>query len=120
MDTITLFFEPGKLNTSIQVGDTVYYCDTRELAGKQIATKQDLIEIGKIIFINNYEGIITCLIDLATTTPPTAGSFILFSKDNKVNLNDLVGYYAEVKMKNGSTDPAEMFSVGCDVFQSSK
>ena len=108
---------PISANFSLQIGDTVYYCDTSILAEKQKATKEDIIEIGKVLSITSDS--ITCLID-DTTTPPTAGSFILFSKDSKVNLSDLIGYYAEVKIKNSSKNAAELFSVSCDVFQSSK
>tara|TARA_R100001463_G_scaffold10256_2_gene30150 strand:+ start:11872 stop:12732 length:861 start_codon:yes stop_codon:yes gene_type:complete len=48
------------------------------------------------------------------------GSFIMFSKDNKVNLSSALGYYASVTFKNNSTEKAELFNVGADVFESSK
>jgi hypothetical protein len=44
----------------------------------------------------------------------------MFSKDNKANLSDLPGYYAEVEMKNDATTAAEMFAVGSEMFASSK
>jgi hypothetical protein len=44
----------------------------------------------------------------------------MFSKDNKANLSSLLGYYAEVEFKNNSTDEAELFSIGSEVFESSK
>ena len=50
----------------------------------------------------------------------TGVKFILFSKDNEVNLSSILGYYAEVKMVNDSTSAAELFSVGVDAFSSSK
>jgi len=46
--------------------------------------------------------------------------FIMFSKDNKVNKNSLVGYYAEIKFENNSSNKAELFSIGSEVTQSSK
>ena len=46
--------------------------------------------------------------------------FIMFSKDNKVNKNSLVGYYAEIKFENNSNNKAELFSIGSEVTQSSK
>ena len=46
--------------------------------------------------------------------------FIFFSKDNKANLSSLVGYYAEVVMKNESTSKAELYQVGSDISESSK
>lgn len=44
----------------------------------------------------------------------------MFSKDNIVNLSSLVGYYAEVKLKNDSISEAELFSLGVEVDLSSK
>ena len=48
------------------------------------------------------------------------GSFIMFSKDNKVNQLDVLGYYAAVEYKNNSTEEAELFNVGTTYFNSSK
>ena len=55
-----------------------------------------------------------------TTTCVGSGSFIMFSKDNKVNLSSALGYYASITFKNNSTEKAELFDVGVDVFESSK
>ncbi len=55
-----------------------------------------------------------------TVTCTGQGSFIMFSKDNKVNLSSALGYYASVTFKNNSTEKAELFNVGADVFESSK
>ena len=56
------------------------------------------------------------------TDPPivSSGQFILFAKDNRVDVSSLVGYYGSVKFKNNSTTKAEMFSVGCEISESSK
>ena len=51
---------------------------------------------------------------------PAIGDFIMFSKDNKANLSSLLGYYAEIQFVNNSSTEAELFSVGEDVFISSK
>ena len=48
------------------------------------------------------------------------GSFIMFSKDNKVNLSSVLGYYASATFRNDSTEKAELFNVGADIFESSK
>ena len=55
-----------------------------------------------------------------TTIPPTLQDFIFFSKDNKANLSSLLGYYALVEFRNNSKHEGEIFSVGCDIFESSK
>ena len=48
------------------------------------------------------------------------GSFIMFSKDNKVNQLDVLGYYAAIEYKNNSTEEAELFNIGATYFDSSK
>ena len=50
----------------------------------------------------------------------TGGSFIMFSKDNKVNLSSALGYYASATLRNDSPDKAELFNIGADIFESSK
>ena len=55
-----------------------------------------------------------------TSTTCTGGSFIMFSKDNKVNLSSALGYYASATLRNDSPDKAELFNVGADIFESSK
>lgn len=50
----------------------------------------------------------------------TGGSFIMFTKDNKVNMSSLLGYYASVEFRNSSNEKAELFSVGTSFFESSK
>ena len=52
--------------------------------------------------------------------PPNPDDFIMFSKDNKVNLSSLLGYYSLLKLGNNSTSKAEMFSVGANFIESSK
>jgi hypothetical protein len=58
--------------------------------------------------------------DPAPAPPCNGCSFIMFSKDNKVNLNSILGYYASVELRNNSTDEAEIFNVGTRFFESSK
>jgi hypothetical protein len=48
------------------------------------------------------------------------GSFIMFSKDNKANQSDLLGYYASVEYRNNSTTEAELYNVGTSFYESSK
>ena len=51
---------------------------------------------------------------------PTSSQMILFSKDNRKNLTSITGYYADVEMRNDSQEYAEIFSVGSEIFESSK
>ena len=119
------------LNVSVQVGDMAYYCTTAsslDFAGPtatgnvvhQSASSTDIIKMGKIISLTrSVPSSITCWIDSSTPVPPV-DSFIMFSKDNKVNLSSLLGYYAEVEFRNDSRTKAELFSVGTEIFESSK
>tara|TARA_Y100000310_G_C20038825_1_gene515223 strand:- start:142 stop:507 length:366 start_codon:yes stop_codon:yes gene_type:complete len=121
MPTITMqFSEP--LNVSIQVGDIAYYCLTTLLGTHDTASQPDIIQIGDIISIVHHNNIIICNWSPNPTSAPypTQEHFIMFSKDNKVNLSSILGYYAEVKFKNNSPDKAELFSVGSEMFVSSK
>ena len=63
---------------------------------------------------------ITVTTSLTTANLPTTSHYIFFSKDNKANLSTILGYYAEVKLANNSTAESELFSIGCDFFESSK
>ena len=44
----------------------------------------------------------------------------MFSKDNKANMANMLGYYASVEYRNNSTDKAELFATGIEVHESSK
>ena len=57
---------------------------------------------------------------ITTTNCVGTGSFIMFTKDNKVNMSSLLGYYAAVEFKNSSGEKAELFNVGTSFFESSK
>jgi hypothetical protein len=107
---ITLTF-PQPLNTSVQVGDTVYY--TNDINGN------DIVEIGIITNINQGLNQIVANID-GVTIRPSLASFILFSKTNKANTSALKGYYAEVGMINDSKKKIELFSLASETFESSK
>ena len=109
------------LNVSCQVGDTAYYVGTTSLGGFD-KNSEDVVEIGQIREISAGQSnapIVYCL-TLLPNSLDTDVKFILFSKDNEVNLSSILGYYAEVKMVNDSTSAAELFSVGVDAFSSSK
>ena len=104
------------LNVSCQIGDTAYYVSTTASGGFNI-NSSSVVEIGIITAIPNNQQI-TIGNSLVASVP--SSSFILFSKDNKANLSSILGYFAEVKMINNSTTEAELFSVGVDMFESSK
>ena len=52
--------------------------------------------------------------------PPPVGSYLLFVKNQVVNMNGLSGYYADVMFENNSKKKAELFSVSSEITESSK
>jgi len=126
MPTVTLTFA-NKINESAQVGDTAYYVTTSSQGGfttslnnSSPTTENVYVTIGTIRSI--AAGRLSMVVNTSLTTSqiPTTSHFIFFSKDNIANMSSALGYYAEVKLKSNSTGEAELFSVGCDVFESSK
>ena len=133
MPLVTLTFQ-HELNVSVQIGDTAYYIDTDPIGPNRQWTssttphftgpQSGIIMIGPIVSLTQgVPSTIVCDIPvsiLAIHGLPQLDDFIMFSKDNKANLSSLLGYYAKVKFTNNSTDEAELFSVGANIFESSK
>lgn len=117
------------LNHSLQVGDTIYYTPLSELGGFDVGNNVNMLGTylgqGSITYdgVNypaegSFQGI-WVLVENGIPLPEF-GDFLLFSKDNIVNENGLLGYYMSVKVENDSDEYAELFSVGTEVFESSK
>lgn len=119
MTTITLTFS-SDVNTSVQVGDTAYYCPTTSTAGFSTASNSDIIELGTITSVNISTNTIGVTPLSVTTLIPPVGSFILFSKDNAVNMSSPLGYYSLIQFRNNSLEKGEIFSAACETFGSSK
>tara|TARA_Y100000004_G_scaffold105379_1_gene118261 strand:- start:21 stop:389 length:369 start_codon:yes stop_codon:yes gene_type:complete len=122
MPSITVNFN-FDLNESVQLGDTLHYVnptnDTLQ-GGDVIPFNNDgIIEVGEITTVNYATNTIVAEIQNSTALP-TGTSFFLFSKDNRANMASLLGYYAEVEFTNNSTEKAELFSAGSEIFESSK
>jgi hypothetical protein len=135
MPIVTINFK-HEINTSVQVGDIAYYIKTSPVGTSQewaqtttphdSADREDIREIGPIteIALNTLTDS-TILCDMSNYLsglygPPATRDFIMFSKDNKVNLGSLVGYYSKIKLRNSSKERAELFSVNSDFTESSK
>jgi hypothetical protein len=111
MAIVKLIFE-NLINVSAGVGDAVY------------AVSPGVTSVGA----NNLVGIIDSIpnnkqIDVDDTTGSITVSpddFIMFQKNNQVNISSLNGYYAQVRFENTSSNKAELFSIGSEVSLSSK
>ena len=108
--TITLQFN-NPIQVSVQTGDIVYY--TNDIMGTEV------VKIGPVTAIDRSNNTITATIQNSTVRPVNT-SFILFTKDNKANTSGILGYFAEVELRNNSNNFAVLFSVGSEIFESSK
>jgi len=112
------------INTSLQVGDQIFYIPTSVNLTGGFTTTQTLspAPFGTCIEINNpnSSGVYSVVSD-ANFSPP-AGSFVMFRKDPTVNTSGLKGYFAELVFKNNAStsEKVELFSVGSEVTESSK
>lgn len=122
---ITIEFTIPINNDSLQIGDLAYFVTPSQSGGFNTSidptTGEDTIPklLGPVMTITEDSIIVD------ETGNPAAASlspndFIMFAKDSIVNLSGLVGYYAEVTIKNNSKTNAEMFAIGSEISVSSK
>lgn len=109
-------------NVSVQVGDEAWYVFTKNTESTIHSSdvsgtdpSGDPIRIGTITEI----GAGYIIVDTYFSTPPP-NSFLMFKKSSMVNDTSLLGYYAEVKLSNNSTEKAELFALNSEVAASSK
>jgi hypothetical protein len=116
---ITLTFE-HPLNHSLQVGDTVWYTEVSPSGGYNVAPTAT--KLGRVEEVSDqYQAHeIKVSNNVLTTAPTLNNKYIMFSKDNRANLTSLLGYYAEAKFENDSTEKVELFSVNSEIVPSSK
>lgn len=124
---ITLTFDPQVvLNRSLQVGDTIWYVAPSSAGGYNIADTNDVKKLGTVEFVSDQYRQPEVKVSVYTSSSPPVmplideNTFIMFSKNNKANLSDLTGYFAETKFTNNSTEKVEIFSIGSEISESSK
>ena len=105
-------------NDSLQVGDYAYYVSSLSTVGGFEQATDDPILIGRVELITGNS--ITIDNDIPMTTLDNAGDFIMFAKDTSVNISGLVGYFAEVELRNNSNEKAEIYTVSSEITVSSK
>jgi len=113
---ITINFISNVNNDSLQIGDLAYYVTPSTLGGFEQSTVAPTL-------IGSVEAITATSINVDETVGngvPSPNDFIMFAKDTRVNLSGLVGYFAEVTIKNNSTEKAEMYCIASEITPSSK
>jgi hypothetical protein len=117
------------LNSSVQVGDNVWYVNTTNVGNYDTASvnNNDFVLLGTIVSISSPLRKPVLEIDIAGfDTPDDLGfvldqtTFIMFSKNNQVNSSALKGYYAELNFVNNSNKKIELFAVSSEINQTSK
>ena len=100
------------INSSLQVGDTLYYVTLNDFP---LSNDVDPILIGKVVNINGNS-----IETEETAATPSAGDFLMFVKNNKVNTSGLKGYYAKARLELQTASVGKLFSVSAEVSESSK
>ena len=100
------------INSSLQVGDTLYYVTLNDFP---LSNDVDPILIGKVTNINGNS-----IETEETAATPSAGDFLMFVKNNKVNTSGLKGYYAKARLELQTASAGKLFSVSAEVSESSK
>ena len=133
MALITLPFNTDPQLTGAAVGDSVYYIDSTNLANASAENGGTNSSLDNVIFM----GLIEAFVNISASTwaivvnnvvsdvtynytMPTQNDYVFFTKNNEYNMAAVLGYYAQVKFINDSTEAAELFSIGMVVAESSK
>ena len=122
MAILNLTFQE-EINVSTQVGDNVYYILPNANGEFDCANINNIISIGyPISSITNNPNVLGIEFPNAATNinVPPSDAFIMFGKDNTINVSSLSGYFAEVEFRNNSNKKIELFAVGSDISPSSK
>lgn len=124
MPIATLTFT-NPLNSSLQIGDIVYYSTPGQAINSSFSTSVTggMTKLGVVfsISINPIQvGVFYLDAGSGGVNPPADGDYIMFEKDKQVNSSSLIGYYADVKLVNDSKGDIKLFSLGSEVSESSK
>ena len=121
MPIATLIFSQ-EVNSSLQVGDLVYYISTSTLPNSTVqqATTPNVTYLGIVTDITAGANPSISVLYEPSVTPPTNGEYIMFEKDKRVNSSSLIGYYAEVELVNSSDSKVELFALAAGVSENSK
>ena len=115
---VNKIFLDGDLNSSLQIGDTIYFQTPGTLGTFDTISSDQLQNAGVVSQIgpqsNGFH--LASIAGLSISI----GDYIMFAKNHVVNTSSLLGYFADVKFENNSTDKIELFSVGSEITESSK
>ena len=132
----------NEINTSVQDGDNLYLrifaTDPITEDNTQVTSAVSAVEnilVGKIENLSSKTIDVEADSDFNTTIPDLTAelagtdskplnysdvSFFSFHKNNNLNVSNVKGYFAKVKMSVTSSSKKELFSIGSEVSVSSK
>ena len=105
---------PNHSPVGLDLHDIIYYVDTSE---------DEHVRMGPVSSIVNNEStnVYYIIVDASYgVAPPSTEDFIYYKKNPIGYVSSLKGYFAEAQFINTQTKYAELFSVGAEVFESSK
>ena len=125
MASATITFQ-NKINKSVQIGDNLLF--TKPIDNQSgvnhptDAQSTQPVLLGVITAISDWDGSTQTITvgNILNDTESEGEVHYFFSKDNNANLTSLVGYYAEVEIRNNSTIEAEIYQITTDFSASSK
>ena len=106
-------------NDSFQIGDIAYFVSVDPSNNGIISSQSDPQILGKINAISSDLKQIT-INNPQNVNQISQNDFLMFQKDTSVNNTSLLGYFAEVKLINNSTEKAELFALSSEIGLSSK
>jgi hypothetical protein len=117
------------LNASLQVGDNIWYAPTTQSGGYNTTStnSNSFALLGQVISISSQYRLAEIEVEIpGFDLPQDLGlvldntTYVMFSKNKKINSSDLKGYYAEINLVNNSTEKIELFAIGSSTAISSK
>ena len=123
MAVVTITFDYA-LNESLSIGDVLYRVPAEAVGetGYVESANESYERLGTVVAIDRDNYMVN--IDPTGFLNIDIDDFLFFAKDGIAETSSVVGYYAEVKFVNNrfthKGKRAELFSVGVDVFESSK
>jgi hypothetical protein len=120
---------------SLQVGDIIYKSGTTTVEStfnvSETSGIQRVGEVKGVVDGSIVDGATDPLNPITTLTKAitveieedvtiTNTDFLFFSKDNIINKSSIVGYYGSANFVNNNSKRAELYSVGCEISESSK
>ena len=104
-------------NSSLQVNDEIYYAPVSSTIAGQDFTGDPIL----VVTVDEIGGTYISIPDRIGIPQPAYGSFLMFSKDKRINNSSLKGYYAQVTLRNNDSQHAsELFALNSEAVESSK